>query len=164
MLIYLLRHGDAAESVDDRIRPLSELGVENTQKIAEYLKSINTCIDLIITSPLLRAYQTAQIVIKVLKYDKNLLETDNLLPESYRESIINELSKYSNDSNLLLVGHQPLLGDLLAHFTKQPHTAAKIVKSALACIQIEQPINSNKGFLKWLVTPNDLINGCRKCV
>lgn len=95
MELYFLRHREAEHTISiDRLRPLSREGKESIRKVREFLRLNNIKISKILTSPLLRAYKTAQIVSKLCGYpDDEILETDELLPENSPQKIFNLYQK-----------------------------------------------------------------------
>jgi len=115
MNLYLIRHGIAVERgiyTNDYERPLTEKGKQKTTQVAQKLAQMGLKFDLILTSPLIRALQTAQILQKAGLSD--LLETDmSLTPDGNLETWLNwwQQSKYNQGvSQIALVGHQPNLG------------------------------------------------------
>ena len=116
MEVYFIRHGIAAERgeyTNDEIRPLTEQGKEKTQKVAQKLKRIGLHFDLILTSPLVRARSTAEILQKA-SLSEQMLEYPPLAPDGDFQTWVKWLlnSEYNQrQSNLALVGHQPDLGD-----------------------------------------------------
>ena len=115
MDIYLIRHGIAVERgtyVDDRERPLIQKGRNKTTKVAESLLDKGIKFDLILTSPLVRAYQTAEIL-----QQGNLAEDievfDALKPDGNIHHLIRwlEQKNESQIDELALVKHQPDLGN-----------------------------------------------------
>lgn len=116
MEIYFIRHGIAAERAEytqDEIRPLTEQGKEKTIKVAQRLQRIGLNFDLMLTSPLVRARTTAEILQKA-GLTKQILEYPPLAPGGDFDSWVSWLlnSEYNQrQSNLALVGHQPDLGN-----------------------------------------------------
>ena len=116
MEIYLIRHGIAAERgtyTNDRERPLVAKGINKTQKVAEKLQSIGIEFDLILSSPLVRAFQTAEILLKA-----GLSSTlDTFTPLEPGGNIkdwlqwLQEMRSQNSLNQLALVGHQPDLGN-----------------------------------------------------
>ncbi|MDJ0658852.1 MAG: phosphohistidine phosphatase SixA [Crocosphaera sp.] len=114
--LYLIRHGIAVERdniIRDEARPLTELGKDKTQKVAQRLKQINISFDIILTSPLLRARQTATIL-----ENAGLTHTlEEFIPLSPGGSLYSWVdwwlnSDYHHDeSTIAVVGHQPDLGN-----------------------------------------------------
>ena len=152
MLLFLLRHGDASqEAFSDRQRPLSEEGKISISRIAQYIASNRIDLTKIITSPLLRAWQTAQIVAEHLRLDDKIEESDLLLSDSNPDDIICELLKFNNDEKILLVSHQPFLGILISHLICKGFANIEVRKASLTCVEIEQPVSSGKGVLRFLL-------------
>src|SRR5437016_9029964 len=108
MLLYLLRHGDAIEQgYDDVSRPLSPLGEEHAANAANAFISMNLSLDLILSSPLLRAKQTAETIAKAM----NVVEcrtTEYLVPQTNERELLRQLNECEKNS-VLLVGHEPHL-------------------------------------------------------
>src|SRR5512139_1904194 len=110
MKIYLIRHSNAVdlESADlepDEQRPLSEKGREKMKNIASALKALGVKPNLTVSSPYVRAEQSAQILKKVLECKKDVAITEALVPFGEASDIIGEINeKYSVDE-LILVGH-----------------------------------------------------------
>ena len=116
MDIYFIRHGiaaDASEYEHDRDRPLTEKGREKTERVAEKIREIGVKFDLILTSPLVRAKQTAQILLEVGL--SNLVE--EFIPLSPGGNIQEFLQTWTDsdygktEGAIALVGHQPDLTD-----------------------------------------------------
>ncbi len=117
MELYLIRHGIAAERgtySNDAERPLTEKGHQKTQRVAQRLYDIGLRLDLILTSPLIRAYQTAEILQKVGLTQQVVEQSSHLAPRGNIQDWLNWLSQWCNNSpekSLALVGHQPNLGN-----------------------------------------------------
>lgn len=115
MKLILIRHGDALPDRNDFERPLSNDGIVEVQKLSNFLKLNRDKFNLpsfkLIHSPLKRAQQTAQIIQEYMHFDS--FEThDNLTPNSDTERWENHFYTLENE-NLILVGHQPFMGDLI---------------------------------------------------
>lgn len=152
MRIYFLRHGDALhEAPNDRGRPLSEDGKLSVTRVVKYLADEKILVTKIITSPLLRAWQTAQIIGDGFKVSKSIQESEYLLPESNPIDIIRELKNFSDDEKVLLVSHQPFLSLLISKLTGNLTSKIEMRTSSLACMEIQQPIIGGKGVLKFIM-------------
>ncbi len=116
MELYLIRHGIAAERgtyANDAERPLTGKGRQKTQKVAQRLYDMGLRLDLILTSPFIRAFQTAEIL-KNVGLTQQVEESSHLAPEGNIQDWLSWLSQWRNSSlekYLALVGHQPNLGD-----------------------------------------------------
>lgn len=116
MKIYLIRHGIAAERgtySDDEQRPLTEIGRAKTTQVAQRLLSIGIKFDTILTSPLVRAYQTANILQEV-GLSTQIEQHEPLKPQGdIQQWLAWQQQRYmaNADSKLALVGHQPDLAN-----------------------------------------------------
>lgn len=114
--LYLIRHGIATErdeTTKDEERPLTDKGRQKTEKVAERLDDLGVRFQLILTSPLVRARQTAEILQKA-KLSPTVEEMPDLAPEGKLENWVNWWSQWSynkEEISLALVGHQPDLGN-----------------------------------------------------
>ena len=120
MELYLLRHGLAAEKSDrrypdDRDRPLTQQGQKRTLSVARRFKALKWSFDLILTSPLLRARQTAEITASVLGCKSRLRVSTHLAPGGDQRKLVQELNTARPRLRRpLLVGHEPYLSELIA--------------------------------------------------
>lgn len=157
MKLYLVRHAiaeDSADYEDDSLRPLTEKGREKMKKIAAALKELGAAPDLIVSSPYLRASQTAAILAKELKYREELAYSDSLVPMGVPDDMIGEINeKYAVDE-LMLVGHEPslsaLAGVLLAG---NADIAIDLKKGGVCCLSVDDLRYDRKAVLEWLITP-----------
>lgn len=114
--LYIIRHGIAADRqayASDADRPLTDKGQRKTRKIAKQLKQFDIRFDLIQTSPLLRARQTAKILQDV-GLGKTLEPSSHLAPEGSIHAWVDWLDTWRNGEDpqtLAIVGHQPNLGN-----------------------------------------------------
>lgn len=110
MRLWLLRHGEAQPNAQtDAARALTALGHEQVRKAA--LQLVGRPIRQIIASPYLRTQQTAALVAEVLDYASPIITAPWLTPDSQSRNVIRQLDMYADDE-VLLVTHQPLVGDL----------------------------------------------------
>ena len=155
--IYFLRHGEADwpnwDKSDDE-RPLNKKGVKETHRVAKFLRHFGVKPDLILSSPLPRASQTAQIAAKELKAP--VLEEVELSPCSTPEMLRALLEKYEEDCTMV-VGHEPDFSNMLAALTG---ARLKIAKSGIARVDLEEGTGDRpedpgewKGKLIWLIPP-----------
>lgn len=138
MYIYLLRHGDAPFDTICGERSLSNQGKAETRIIVEqHLESLSK-LNLIICSPVLRARQTLQILTETLNYSGRLLFEDVLRSEgsvSSLEQYIDTLLASQPVDQILLLGHQPLIGQILEYLTDETGLAWSMGTSALATLE-----------------------------
>jgi len=162
MKIYLIRHSNAIDPgtpgyEDDSLRPLTESGRNKMKTIATALKELDVKPDLIVSSPYVRARQTAEIVAKVLKYKQELAFSDALMPMGNPDNIIGEINeKYSVDE-LVLVGHEPCFSTLISTLTAgNPDLNINLKNGGVCCISSDDLHTERKAVLEWLLTPKIL--------
>src|SRR5215831_10327036 len=96
MKLYILRHGDAAEHGDPRFkeneRPLTPKGIQRTRQLTHALRQMEISFDVLLSSPLTRARETAEVVMRGLKLQDRLELTDQLAPNGSMEKLIEEIN------------------------------------------------------------------------
>ena len=162
MKIYLIRHSNAVDPgtpgyEDDSLRPLTEKGRDKMKDIASALKELDVKPNLIVSSPYVRAQQTAEILAKVLKYKQELAFSEALVPMGNADNIIGEINeKYSVDE-LVLVGHEPclsvLIGTLIAG---NPELTINLKNGGVCCLSSDDLHTERTAVLEWLLTPKIL--------
>ena len=154
--LYLIRHGVAAERgdayPDDNKRPLTDDGVRRLRKIAAGLVEIGVGFDVVLTSPLVRAKQTAELIASELKPDPPISVTDALSPGAAYASVLDELGKHARRRRIALVGHEPGMGALAARLMGFRH-ALEFKKGAIARIDVAALPPTGAGSLVWFLTP-----------
>jgi len=116
MDLYLMRHGEALTKAEAKVgtdtqRPLSSAGIEVVRGVAQRMKSlIAGHVDLILSSSLIRAMQTAQLMGRALGCDDRIEVCRMLLPDADPEQLLDRLRGLNQQAVVLAVGHQPLLG------------------------------------------------------
>ncbi len=114
--VFLIRHAKSSwenPTLDDFSRPLNERGQRNAPRMAKRLKEKRLVLDLIISSPALRAIDTAKIMADILNYPKNNIQTIPTLYHASPEKIIDILKNIKDKYNtVMLVGHNPGLTEL----------------------------------------------------
>ena len=123
MNLYLLRHGIAVDPSEpdfarDAERPLTPKGRRRLLQIAKAMAALKISFDVILSSPYVRAAETAEIVARSLKRRKQLKFTDDLTPAGNPKSLIQLVNDLRpRPENILLVGHEPYLSKLIALLT-----------------------------------------------
>jgi len=162
MKIYLIRHSNAVDHgtpgyEDDSTRPLTEKGRDKMKTIASALKGLNIKPDLIVSSPYVRARQTAEILAKVLKYKQELVFSDTLVPMGKADDIIGEINEKYNVDELALIGHEPCFSTLIGTLTAEnPDLAFNLKNGGVCCLSSDDPHTERKAVLEWLLTPKIL--------
>jgi phosphohistidine phosphatase len=156
MDIYILRHG-VAESHGpdgtDETRALTDEGRAKLRAVLGRARAVKVNPSLILTSPFVRAVQTAELAAEVLGYKKSLLRTDALLPSSSPAAVWREIRGHDDESDILLAGHEPLLSETASYLLGANGVVLEIKKGALACIEVDELTRTPGGVLKWLLTP-----------
>src|ERR1041385_3904893 len=135
MKLYILRHGDAVEHGDPRYseteRPLTPKGIQRTKQLTHALREMEVTFDAVLTSPLTRARETAEIVVRGLKLDGKLKLTDHLTPSGSMEQLVDQLNSLRPE-NPLIVGHEPYLSGFISLLcTGGPRLPLTLKKGAL---------------------------------
>jgi phosphohistidine phosphatase len=159
-LLYLVRHAIAEERgeawPDDRLRPLSEEGRRRMERQVLGLVALDVVADVILTSPLVRTRQTAEILSKGLPGHPSVIDWPPLEPGRSPKDALAGLKAFSDHTRLALVGHEPGIGELAATLigARQPLV---FKKGAVALIEVAMlPPASGSGELRWFVTPRIL--------
>jgi phosphohistidine phosphatase len=156
MNIYLIRHGESESSSAnkrDYERELTHRGRTITRQVAFLWKRVIPGFDYIISSPLKRAVQTAQIIADVFKSANGVITDEKLSSGSRTEDIIEIIQAYKAD-NIALVGHQPDLAEHLANLVSTSGIYTEFKKSSIAKISFGLKIKMGKGTLEFLIPPD----------
>ena len=156
--LYVLRHGQAGPHVDDpardAMRPLTAAGRKEIGDIANSLKALGVSFDLIASSPLKRALETAQIVANKLKETKRLEEWDELKGAGDPSALYKRLSALKGSMKILLVGHEPHLSGIIAEIISGKSDVRLVLKKGgIAKVNVDELRPKVSGELVWLLTP-----------
>jgi phosphohistidine phosphatase len=154
MQIYLLRHGiaeDPKPGQRDADRALTPEGKKRLRAIVKRARAADVTPGLILTSPLRRAVESAQIAAAVLEYKGDLLRTKALMPESSPEAVWEEIRVHKTEEQLLLAGHEPLFSSATAYLLNAPSLVVDFKKGALIRIDVEQLSAHPRGVLRWML-------------
>lgn len=162
MELYILRHGEAGKRIPsgskDSERQLTVAGQAEVAEIAKALDRLGVRLDFVATSPLKRARQTAEAVVKVLKVKKGSMEEWNeLKPEGRRADLYRKLSQFKPESSILVVGHEPYLSMMASEIVFDGGNGRIVLKKAgLIKITVTGFQPKARGELRWLLTPKHL--------
>jgi phosphohistidine phosphatase len=154
--VFLLRHAIAEEnsnSGNDADRALTPEGRRKLREVLRVASDAGVQPALILTSPLRRALETAEIARTVLKCKDSLLQSKVLAPGSSIEQVWDEIRAHRDVSSLMLVGHNPLFTELAAYLLGSKEIQVHFKKGALLRIDIERFPAQPKGLLRWYFTP-----------
>src|SRR5215203_2286283 len=148
MKVFFLRHGQAdwpdwAGPDDDR--PLTAKGKKQMKRVAKFLRAAKAQPARIISSPLPRAFQTAEIVAKLFGLQ---VEENGALGQGFRLHKMRRLLDEQSADDVMLVGHEPDMSTVVNHLTG---AHIQLAKAGAACVEMESP--RARGSLLWLVPP-----------
>jgi phosphohistidine phosphatase len=157
MNLYVLRHANAGtRSANPRVdikRPIDKEGKQQCLLIGSYLNALKVQFDLIVSSPLKRALQTASLVGTEVAYDAKIQVTEVLEPSGAAPQFLELISHLSSHENVLVVGHNPNLPLFLgALVSPTGRLNVRMRKGALARVDCTR----RPGQLSWLVEPRIL--------
>lgn len=186
MELYLLRHGESAKvaglsrgsKVSTGNSGLTETGRKEITRIAKSIKRFNTTFDVILTSPLNSAMQTAKIISNTFKMKNKIVICEELVPEGNKLKLYNRLHQFTSESSIFIVGHEPYLTNIIDGIISQHRNKSNTTRSVasstrvkgmtrvgrgivlkkggLAKIRIISTAPELRGELRWLLTPRIL--------
>ncbi|MEW5974999.1 MAG: phosphohistidine phosphatase SixA [Acidobacteriota bacterium] len=162
MRVFLLRHGiaepaGAQNQYQDALRALTAEGISKMAKASQGLKRMGVNFDLVASSPLVRARQTAEIVADALRIEESLEIWEELLPEASAESVLEKLGAFRQRRQVLLVGHQPSMGFLASRLIFGKSTICLDFKKGGLCgVELTQVPPNQPATLLWVLPPKFL--------
>jgi phosphohistidine phosphatase len=155
MILYFLRHANAGEHLatpkKDEKRALDKEGIEQCGYIGRALVALDVQVDVMISSPLKRATQTASLVGNELGYEGKLQMDTGLRPEAGLADFRKLLEKYAKQEAIMVVGHNPNLSQFLGSVISDSGCEASIELKKGAVAKVE--MRRSSGTLQWCVTP-----------
>jgi phosphohistidine phosphatase len=158
MIIYFLRHASAGEPLSnpkkDEKRALDETGVEQCGYVGRALSALDVQVEVILSSPLKRAAQTASLVGNEMGHEGKLQLEDGLRPAASFADFRKMLDKYARHESIMVVGHNPTLSEFLGRSVSETgcEAAVDLKKGAIARVEMSR----NAGSLVWCLTPKIL--------
>jgi len=161
MDLFVLRHGKAGQSSggpDDRKRALTADGKDEIRNVGKWMRRKKFGFEVIATSPLTRAYETADIVARSLGQKERLAVWEELAPGGDLDTICYQAAQSGEDTAILLTGHEPLLSMLISRTIAGNDTVSIILaKGGLAKIRNYSFDKRPSGDLQWLLTPRQMM-------
>ena len=158
MQLYIVRHGIAIDREDPKCpseaeRYLTEDGIKKTRQVAKGLAALGLHADLMVSSPYVRAMQTAEIFAAALEYPKpKIRHSESLLPGAEPAVFLRELAKEKSVSSVFCFGHAPHLDGLLAAAIGAQRHITSLKKAGVAFVELKR-LSPPNGELIWLITP-----------
>jgi len=156
MEIYLLRHAiaeDARPGQRDSDRALTEAGREKLRRVLKRARAAGVKPDLILSSPLRRALETAAAAAAGLGYEGKVVSTQALVPNASPPEVWEEIRRHKEEAAILLAGHEPQMSALAAFLLNSPTLAVEMKKAALIRMDCDQTGPQPRCVLKWMLTP-----------
>ncbi len=136
MKLLLVRHGEAEEStpeLQDKDRKLVKKGIKQMRRVGNFLSEINFSPERIISSPFIRAYQSADVILDEMELEMQIETEDFLLPSSEASTVVQAISQL--DGNVMVVGHNPLLENVIKALTS---ANASLKKGGIALVDFDK--------------------------
>jgi phosphohistidine phosphatase len=163
MNLYVLRHGIAVEPgtpgyANDADRPLTPEGERKLRQIAQAMEALELSFEVILSSPYLRARQTAEIVAEVLKGRNKLELSDSLTPGGSTKKLVEWLNSIQpSPESVMLVGHEPYLSGLISLLVSGREAFAVVMKKGGLCKLSTESLKPGRcAALEWLLTPKQM--------
>ncbi|MEN3752082.1 phosphohistidine phosphatase SixA [Mangrovibacter yixingensis] len=156
MQVFIMRHGDAAlDAASDAVRPLTQVGIDETQMMATWLKGQQVEVGRVLVSPFLRAEQTLDVVSQQLSLSGEKETMPELMPcgdvglvGCYLQALAEQ-----GEKSVLVISHLPLVGYLVSELCPE-ETPPMFCTSAIASVTIAP--ESGKGTFEWQISPCNL--------
>jgi phosphohistidine phosphatase len=160
--LLIVRHAPAgdpaaweAEGKDDRLRPLTPDGKKQMRRAIAGLATLVREIDVLASSPLVRAMQSAQIVAS--EFGCDIVTVEELEPKRDPEELLQWLKQQRSDHTIAVVGHEPHLSTLIGHLTTGKRVSFVVLKKAgTALLDLADSPRPGGGSLEWLLPPRVL--------
>jgi phosphohistidine phosphatase len=155
MQIYFLRHANAGEAklspTKDEQRPLDKLGIEQCHIVGRALAALKVELDAVISSPLIRARQTASIVAEAIGHKEKIVTDDALRPEASFEQFEQLLARHGGKETIMIVGHRPSQTEFLNRLVADADSERiDFKKGTIARVDKD---DGRAAVLKWIMPP-----------
>lgn len=151
-----MRHGiaqDAAPGQPDSARSLTPEGRRKAAAILKLARRAGVKPDLILSSPYLRAMQTARIARQELSVEEEIVDFSAVVPHGVPEDVWRELREYSDYPAILVAGHEPLFSHLTGYLLSSPSLLVEVRKASIIRIDFASTGPSPRGVLRWMLVP-----------
>jgi phosphohistidine phosphatase len=154
VILYLLRHGDAGDPRphDDDARELTDKGRRRLRTAAGLWKRLRVSPELVITSPLPRARQTAELLVEGLGMEPDVTVDDRLRPGADWSDMAAAMAEHGPAEQVAVVGHDPDLSDALGLLSGAASIGLR--KGGMACLELDREPRPGAARLRWLLDPD----------
>ena len=155
MIVYFLRHASAGQHKivpkQDEKRAIDKIGEQQSRDVGRALAGLGVKVDAIVSSPLTRAMQTAELAAKEFGHKNKIVISDAMRPEASYDQFHDLLAQYRKSNAIMVVGHNPSITEFLIHLlTGSEHCqCVDFKKGAVAKVEVQE----GKCVLNWLFTP-----------
>jgi phosphohistidine phosphatase len=156
MQIYLLRHGIAEDGLPgkaDADRALTTEGIKRLREILKRARTASVSPSVIVTSPYVRARQTAELAAEILGFEETLATSGVLTPNSSPVDTWTELRTLRGEQSVLLVGHEPHMSSFTGFLLGTPELRVDFKKGAMVRVDMMEFGVRPRGVLKWMMAP-----------
>jgi len=155
VILYFLRHGEAGHygaAMDDDERRLTEAGIDELRAAAPIWRSLNLRPDLVLSSPLPRALQTAELLMEGLGQSGEPVVDDRLRPGASWGDLARAMAAHPDARRVAFVGHEPDLSNAMSLLTGAG--SVRMRKGGIGCVEFPGVPEPGGGELAWLVDPD----------
>jgi phosphohistidine phosphatase len=162
MKLYFLRHGEAASANGTTIRtdterPLTKEGIDILKIQGKAFAKLNILPDIIWSSPLVRARQTAEVIAKQLEIEDRIVEMPQLACGATLDQIREIIDTKPHVQSAMFVGHEPDFSTIIGKLISRSGSTVEMKKGGIALIETELPLIAGGGVLMWLLTPKIIL-------
>ena len=158
MKLFLIRHGEAidyeTESVKtDGLRFMTPKGRKISRDVFKKIKEEMRGLDIIFTSPLIRAVQTAEILANVIRFENDVEIAGELVASSTSAKVLELIKRNSKNESIALIGHEPMLGELVTFLSDRKNLNFSFKKSGVCLIDFD--CKKETGNFIWYFDPKN---------
>jgi phosphohistidine phosphatase len=155
MIVYFLRHASAGQHKfspkQDEKRPIDKIGEQQSREVGKAMAASGVEVDAVISSPLTRAMQTAELAAKEFGHENKIVINEAMRPEASYDQFHDLLTQYAKSKAIMVVGHNPSITEFLLHLLTGSEECRFIdfKKGAVAKVTVQE----GKSVLNWMLTP-----------
>ena len=159
MKIFMIRHADALplgemDIVDDDLRPLSEEGREQARLLGEWMRDHGHHPRALVSSPYLRAKQTAEILLPILGLSADKMVISEEMAPAGKSRKLAKVVRGLDAQSVALIGHLPDVSMHMGWFTGTRKIQVRFAKAGIACVETSGELEKGCGELLWYIPPD----------